>query len=159
MRGKARAASIVRCSRDSEDSTLGAKLRCCSSSRPTRLERDRSHSRFRQAVHRIARPGHGAALLLTREATDELITVMSPSASSSSLESLIHALIPLSRSDQVLFNDILAHCKDVLSRLATVCTWPSFLLTQQLQIRSHIGQSRERDIGHLADIVKRRRTH
>ena len=84
---------------------------------------------------------------------------MSPSASSSSLESLIHAVIPQSRSDQVLFNDILAHCKDVLSRLATVYTWPSFLLTQQLQIRSHIGQSRERDIGHLADIVKRRRTH
>ncbi|KAI0268209.1 gamma-tubulin complex DGRIP91/SPC98 component [Gloeopeniophorella convolvens] len=58
------------------------------------------------------------------------------SASSSSLESLIHSIIPHSRVDSALFDDILAHCKDVLT--------------------SHIGQSRERDIGHLADIVKRR---
>ncbi|KAI0254739.1 gamma-tubulin complex DGRIP91/SPC98 component [Lactifluus subvellereus] len=58
------------------------------------------------------------------------------SASSSSLESLIHSIIPQSRNDQVLFNELLAHCTDVLS--------------------SHIGQSRERDIGHLADLVKRR---
>ncbi|KAI0304037.1 gamma-tubulin complex DGRIP91/SPC98 component [Russula brevipes] len=61
---------------------------------------------------------------------------MSASASSSSLESLIHSIIPQSRIDQVLLNDVLAHCRDVLS--------------------SHIGQSREKDMGHLADIVKRR---
>ncbi|KAI9513347.1 gamma-tubulin complex DGRIP91/SPC98 component [Russula earlei] len=61
---------------------------------------------------------------------------MAASASTSSLESLIHSIIPQSRTDRVLFDDILAHCKDVLS--------------------SHIGQSRERDIGHLADLVKRR---
>ncbi|KAI0307117.1 gamma-tubulin complex DGRIP91/SPC98 component [Multifurca ochricompacta] len=58
------------------------------------------------------------------------------SASSSSLESLIHSIIPQSRNDHVVFNDIIAHCKDVLS--------------------SHKGQNRERDIGHLVDLVKRR---
>ena len=84
---------------------------------------------------------------------------MSASAPSSSLESLIHSTIPQSRSDQVLFNDVLAHCKDVLSRLATPCTWPSFSLTRYLEICSHIGQSHVRDMGHLTEIVKRRRTH
>ncbi|KAH9179637.1 gamma-tubulin complex DGRIP91/SPC98 component [Lactarius sanguifluus] len=61
---------------------------------------------------------------------------MSASSTTYSLESLIHSIIPQSRSDHVLFNDLLAHSNDVLS--------------------SHIGQSRERDIGHLADLVKRR---
>ncbi|KAN0132638.1 Spc97 / Spc98 family domain containing protein [Lactarius tabidus] len=61
---------------------------------------------------------------------------MSASSRTSSLESLIHSIIPQSRSDHVLFDDLLAHCKDLLS--------------------SHIGQNRERDIGHLADLVKRR---
>ncbi|KAH9060881.1 gamma-tubulin complex DGRIP91/SPC98 component [Lactarius vividus] len=61
---------------------------------------------------------------------------MSASSTTYSLESLIHSIIPQSRSDHVLFNDLLVHSKDVLS--------------------SHIGQSRERDIGHLADLVKRR---
>ena len=83
---------------------------------------------------------------------------MAATASSSSLESLIHSLIPQSRSDQVLFNDLLSHCKDVLSRLATIVTCSSLSLTRQLEICSHIGQSREKDIGHLSDIVKRRRT-
>ena len=83
---------------------------------------------------------------------------MAATASSSSLESLIHSLIPQSRSDQVLFNDLLSHCKDVLSRLATIVTCSSLWLTRQLEICSHIGQSREKDIGHLSDIVKRRRT-
>jgi hypothetical protein len=42
--------------------------------------------------------------------------------------------------------------------------WPQYLLvfflslTRQLKICSHIGQSREKDIGHLSDIVMRRRT-
>ena len=51
---------------------------------------------------------------------------MSASASSSSLESLIHAIIPQSRDDKALFNDILSHCKDVLSRLVMAFLWPSF---------------------------------
>jgi gamma-tubulin complex component 3 len=84
---------------------------------------------------------------------------MSASASSSSLESLIHSIIPQSRIDQVLFNDILAHCRDVLSRSATRLFDLTFRLTRQPEICSHIGQSREKDMGHLADIVKRRRTH
>ena len=106
-------------------------------------------------VHRIARPDHGAVLLRALCLT----TLMSASASSYSLESLIHSLIPQSRNDQVLFNEILSHCKDVLSRLARACTWPSFSLTRHLEICSHIGQSRVRDIGHLTEIVKRRRMH
>ena len=84
--------------------------------------------------------------------------MMAASASSSSLESLIHSIIPQSRSDQILFNDLLSHCKDVLSRLAPMFTCSSLSLTRQLEICSHIGQSREKDIGHLSDIVKRRRT-
>jgi len=51
---------------------------------------------------------------------------MSASASSSSLESLIHAIIPQSRDDKALFNDILSHCKDVLSRLVMAFLWLSF---------------------------------
>ncbi|KAF8484717.1 gamma-tubulin complex DGRIP91/SPC98 component, partial [Russula ochroleuca] len=61
---------------------------------------------------------------------------MSASASSPSLESLIHSIIPQSRNDDVLFNNLLTHCRDVLS--------------------SHIGQSREKDINHLSDLIKRR---
>ena len=38
-----------------------------------------------------------------------------------------------------------------------LCTGPERRLTPT--ISSHIGQSRERDIGHLADLVKRRRTN
>ncbi|KAI0053620.1 gamma-tubulin complex DGRIP91/SPC98 component [Auriscalpium vulgare] len=59
--------------------------------------------------------------------------MMSPTTSS--LETLVYALVPQARNNDPLKNDIMAHCKDVLS--------------------SHIGQSREKDVGHLADIVKR----
>jgi hypothetical protein len=132
---------------------LEALAACTCESKPS--ERDCSHFRFRQVVHRIARPDHGAVLLRALRLT----TLMSASASSSSLESLIHSIIPQSRSDQALFNDILSHCKDVLSRLARTFPWPSFSLTPHLEICSHIGQSHVRDMGHLTEIVRRRRTH
>ena len=85
---------------------------------------------------------------------------MSASASSS-LESLIHSLIPQSRNDKVLFNDILAHCRDVLSRLVYCSLDPLRVLGRRdhFEISSHIGQSREKDIGHLTEIIKRRRAH
>jgi len=41
---------------------------------------------------------------------------MSASSGTSSLESLIRSIVPQSRSDHVIFNDLLAHCKDLLSR-------------------------------------------
>ncbi|KAI0068681.1 gamma-tubulin complex DGRIP91/SPC98 component [Artomyces pyxidatus] len=55
--------------------------------------------------------------------------------STSSLESLIYSLVPQARLDQVLKKELITHCKDVLS--------------------SHIGQTRQKDIGHLSDLVKR----
>jgi hypothetical protein len=140
------------CSKVFEGGLDALELSAACESKPS--ERDYSHFRFRQVVHRTARPDHGAVLLRALRLT----TLMSASASSS-LESLIHSIIPQSRSDQALFNDILSHCKDVLSRLARTFPWPSFFLTPHLEICSHIGQSHVRDIGHLTEIVKRRRTH
>ncbi|KAJ3924046.1 gamma-tubulin complex, component 3 [Lentinula edodes] len=51
------------------------------------------------------------------------------------LESLVYSLVPASRNDEPLRNELVAHCKEILS--------------------SRIGQSHEPDIGHLADLVKR----
>ncbi|KAI0315981.1 gamma-tubulin complex DGRIP91/SPC98 component [Amylostereum chailletii] len=51
------------------------------------------------------------------------------------LDSLICSLIPQARRNDSLREDLTVHCKDILS--------------------SHIGQAREADIGHLAELVKR----
>ncbi|KAF9075764.1 gamma-tubulin complex DGRIP91/SPC98 component [Rhodocollybia butyracea] len=52
-----------------------------------------------------------------------------------SLESLVESLVPPSRIDEPLRNELIAHCQEILT--------------------SRIGQSHEPDIGHLADLVKR----
>ncbi|EPT03667.1 hypothetical protein FOMPIDRAFT_1028525 [Fomitopsis schrenkii] len=54
---------------------------------------------------------------------------------SSSLESLVTSLVPQSRQDATLRKELVSHCQEILS--------------------SHIGQSTDNDIGHLADIAKR----
>jgi hypothetical protein len=64
------------------------------------------------------------------------------SASSSSLESLIHSLIPQSRNDQVVFNDLVAHCNDVLSRLATSFILSTLRLTHR-NPQPHRSKSRK----------------
>ncbi|KDQ64482.1 hypothetical protein JAAARDRAFT_28112 [Jaapia argillacea MUCL 33604] len=51
------------------------------------------------------------------------------------LESLVLSLVPKTRTDESLKRQLVAHSIDILN--------------------SHIGQSRETDIGHLADLVKR----
>ncbi|KIK68101.1 hypothetical protein GYMLUDRAFT_191161 [Collybiopsis luxurians FD-317 M1] len=51
------------------------------------------------------------------------------------LESLVYSLVPASRTDESLRNELVAHCLEILT--------------------SRIGQSHEPDIGHLADLVKR----
>ncbi|KAJ3987247.1 gamma-tubulin complex, component 3 [Lentinula detonsa] len=51
------------------------------------------------------------------------------------LESLVYSLVPASRNDEPLKNELVAHCQEILT--------------------SRIGQSHEPDIGHLADSVKR----
>ena len=68
---------------------------------------------------------------------------MSASASSSSLESLIHAIIPQSRNDKSLFNDIHSHCKDVLSRLAIALFCPSFSRRDNLKLQPYRPKPRE----------------
>ncbi|KAI6047201.1 gamma-tubulin complex, component 3 [Pisolithus marmoratus] len=55
---------------------------------------------------------------------------------SSSLDALVLALLPQSRNNQNLRDELLAHCKEILT--------------------SHIGQTHENDIGHLATLIKRR---
>ncbi|KAH9938282.1 gamma-tubulin complex DGRIP91/SPC98 component [Fomitopsis serialis] len=54
---------------------------------------------------------------------------------SSSLESLVTSLVPRARQDANLRKELISHCQEILS--------------------SHIGQSVDSDIGHLADLVKR----
>ncbi|KAH9844172.1 gamma-tubulin complex DGRIP91/SPC98 component [Rhodofomes roseus] len=54
---------------------------------------------------------------------------------SSSLESLVTSLVPRARQDASLKKELTSHCQEILS--------------------SHIGQSVDNDIGHLADLVKR----
>ncbi|XP_006460300.1 hypothetical protein AGABI2DRAFT_203257 [Agaricus bisporus var. bisporus H97] len=54
---------------------------------------------------------------------------------STSLESLVSLLVPLSRSDQRLRQELLAQCQDILN--------------------SHIGRGRSNDLGHLVDIIKK----
>ncbi|KAJ7283605.1 gamma-tubulin complex, component 3 [Mycena rebaudengoi] len=55
---------------------------------------------------------------------------------SPALESLVTALVPASREDNTLKNELVAHCQEILN--------------------SHIGgNNREPDLGHLSDLVKR----
>ncbi|KAI0638044.1 gamma-tubulin complex DGRIP91/SPC98 component [Trametes polyzona] len=54
---------------------------------------------------------------------------------SDALESLVYSLVPRSRQDERLKRQLIAHCEEILS--------------------SHIGQAAEKDIGHLADLIKR----
>ncbi|KAI0751649.1 gamma-tubulin complex DGRIP91/SPC98 component [Daedaleopsis nitida] len=54
---------------------------------------------------------------------------------STALESLVYSLVPKARQDEHLKRQLLAHCEEILS--------------------SHIGQTVEKDIGHLADLIKR----
>ncbi|KAI0353516.1 gamma-tubulin complex DGRIP91/SPC98 component [Trametes cingulata] len=54
---------------------------------------------------------------------------------SDALESLVYSLVPKARQDERLKRQLIAHCEDILS--------------------SHIGQTAEKDIGHLADLIKR----
>ncbi|KAL1944175.1 hypothetical protein VTO73DRAFT_3360 [Trametes versicolor] len=54
---------------------------------------------------------------------------------SNALESLIYSLVPNARQDERLKRQLMAHCEEILS--------------------SHIGQAAEKDIGHLADLIKR----
>ncbi|THH04788.1 hypothetical protein EW146_g10082, partial [Bondarzewia mesenterica] len=56
-------------------------------------------------------------------------------ASKPSLEPLIWSLVPQARHNDSLTKDLIEHCEDILN--------------------SHIGQSRETDIGHLTELVKR----
>ncbi|THV08504.1 gamma-tubulin complex DGRIP91/SPC98 component [Dendrothele bispora CBS 962.96] len=58
---------------------------------------------------------------------------------SNPLESLVHSLVPASRTDERLHNELVAHCQEILN--------------------SRIGQNHEPDIGHLADLVKRQLLH
>ncbi|KAJ3778845.1 gamma-tubulin complex, component 3 [Lentinula raphanica] len=51
------------------------------------------------------------------------------------LESLVYSIVPASRNDEPLKNELVAHCQEILT--------------------SRIGHSHEPDIGHLADLVKR----
>ncbi|KAH9951715.1 gamma-tubulin complex DGRIP91/SPC98 component [Amylocystis lapponica] len=55
--------------------------------------------------------------------------------SSSSLDSLVSALVPRARSDIALKQELIDHCRDILG--------------------SHIGQTADTDIGQLADLIKR----
>ncbi|TBU49363.1 gamma-tubulin complex DGRIP91/SPC98 component [Dichomitus squalens] len=54
---------------------------------------------------------------------------------SAALESLVYSLVPAARQDDRLKRQLVAHCEEILN--------------------SHIGQSVEKDIGHLADLIKR----
>ncbi|TFK55684.1 gamma-tubulin complex DGRIP91/SPC98 component [Heliocybe sulcata] len=58
-----------------------------------------------------------------------------PSSPNAQLQNIINLLVPQARSNDALHNELLIHCSDILN--------------------SHIGQNRENDIGHLADLVKR----
>ncbi|KAL4242041.1 Spindle pole body component [Abortiporus biennis] len=58
---------------------------------------------------------------------------------SSSLDSLISSLVPQTRHNAALKDELITHTKDILN--------------------SHIGQSSENDIGHLADSIKRHLLH
>ncbi|KAL1660284.1 gamma-tubulin complex DGRIP91/SPC98 component [Schizophyllum commune] len=51
------------------------------------------------------------------------------------LASLVHSLVPASRTDKRLEDELVAHSQDILT--------------------SHLGHSHDPDIGHLADIIKR----
>ncbi|ESK96046.1 spindle pole body component alp6 [Moniliophthora roreri MCA 2997] len=57
------------------------------------------------------------------------------SASLSALESIVYSLVPASRNDNSLRNELVTICQDIL--------------------QSRIGQRHEPDIGHLADLIKR----
>ncbi|RDX55466.1 gamma-tubulin complex DGRIP91/SPC98 component [Lentinus brumalis] len=57
------------------------------------------------------------------------------SAAALELESLVYSLVPRARQDESLKRQLVAHCEEILS--------------------SHIGHSVEKDIGHLADLIKR----
>ncbi|KAI6113696.1 gamma-tubulin complex, component 3 [Pisolithus thermaeus] len=54
----------------------------------------------------------------------------------SSLDALVLTLVPRARTNQKLRDELLAHCKEILT--------------------SHIGQTHENDIGHLATLIKKR---
>ncbi|KAJ8464042.1 hypothetical protein ONZ51_g9857 [Trametes cubensis] len=54
---------------------------------------------------------------------------------SDALESLVFSLVPQARQDEHLKRQLIAHCEEILS--------------------SNIGQTAEKDIGHLADLIKR----
>ncbi|KAL7282306.1 gamma-tubulin complex DGRIP91/SPC98 component [Trametes coccinea BRFM310] len=54
---------------------------------------------------------------------------------SDALDSLVYSLVPRARQDDRLKRQLVAHCEEILS--------------------SHIGQTAEKDIGHLADSIKR----
>ncbi|ETW84038.1 hypothetical protein HETIRDRAFT_415759 [Heterobasidion irregulare TC 32-1] len=52
-----------------------------------------------------------------------------------SIETLVWSLVPQARQNDSLARELVSHCEDILN--------------------SHIGQSRESDIGHLAELIKR----
>ncbi|KIM53815.1 hypothetical protein SCLCIDRAFT_1222528 [Scleroderma citrinum Foug A] len=58
---------------------------------------------------------------------------------SSSLDGLVSALVPQSANNPTLRNELVSHCKEILA--------------------SHIGQTHESDIGHLATLIKRQFLH
>ncbi|KAF9247030.1 gamma-tubulin complex, component 3 [Melanogaster broomeanus] len=58
---------------------------------------------------------------------------------STSLDALIASLVPQSRINPCLYDELVAHCKEILS--------------------SHIGQSHDNDTGHLASLIKRQLLH
>ncbi|KDQ17332.1 hypothetical protein BOTBODRAFT_64327 [Botryobasidium botryosum FD-172 SS1] len=60
---------------------------------------------------------------------------MPSSASTSSLTTLVNALVPSARTDSRLRGDLLEDCQEILE--------------------SHIGQNREADIGHLGGLIKK----
>jgi len=60
---------------------------------------------------------------------------MPPPASTSSLTTLINALVPSARTDSRLRGDLVEDCQEILE--------------------SHIGQNRETDIGHLGGLIKK----
>ncbi|KAH7887757.1 gamma-tubulin complex, component 3 [Phlebopus sp. FC_14] len=57
----------------------------------------------------------------------------------SSLDALISALVPQARESAFIKQELVPHCREILN--------------------SHIGQSRDNDIGHLANLIKRQLLH
>jgi gamma-tubulin complex component 3 len=75
------------------------------------------------------------------------------SAHSSTISSLVASLVPASRGDNLLNNELVAHCEEILNRHVLSVTPVSPIHDH---LCSHIGQNHEEDLGHLSELVKRR---